>query len=367
MDTAAIIAAGEALGLDRVGVCTAEPFTEVRHTLIDRKQRGLSDRLSFTFADPDRSSDIRQSHPWVERLVVGGRMYLPEAGNPGPPRPRSGRIARFSTDDHYRPLAEALEALATLLGEEGWRTEILVDDNRLVDRAAAVRAGVGWWGKNTMVLAPGQGPWMLLGSIATDAELEVTEPSARSCGTCAACLPACPTGALIAPGVLDARRCIAALLQQRGSIPVEIREAVGDRVYGCDDCLDACPPGVRAVERTELAAGRVDLHELIEMSDDELDRRFDRFYVPGRKMRFLRRNLIVALGNTGDESSLPLLERFIESDDPLLASHAIWAVGRIGGESALSMLSGLDQASADAEVRVEIQSALTRFEAPIGK
>lgn len=367
MDTASIIAAGEALGLDRVGVCTTEPFTEVRRSLIDRKQRGLSDRLTFTFTDPDRSTDIRQSHPWAERLVVAGRAYLPEAGNPGPPRARSGRIARFSTDDHYRPLADALEGLATLLGEGGWRSEILVDDNRLVDRAAAVRAGIGWWGKNTMVLAPGQGPWMLLGSIVTDAQLEVTEPSPRSCGTCSACLPACPTGALIAPGVLDARRCIAALLQQRGSIPVDVREAVGDRIYGCDDCLDACPPGVRAVERTEVVAGRVDLHELIEMSDDELDRRFDRFYVPGRKMRFLRRNLIVALGNAGDRSSLPLLERFLEGDDPLLASHAIWAIGRIGGPVALSMLSGLDPESLEPEARSDLQSALARLDAPIGK
>lgn len=367
VDTAAIIAAGEALGLDRVGVCTTEPFTEVRRTLIERRRRGLSDRLSFTFTDPDRSTDVRRSHPWAERLVVAGRAYLPEAGNPGPPRPRSGRIARFSTDDHYRPLVDALEGLATLLGEGGWRAEILVDDNRLVDRAAAVRAGIGWWGKNTMVLAPGQGPWMLLGSIVTDAELEVTEPSSRSCGTCSACLPACPTGALIAPGVLDARRCIAALLQQRGSIPIEIREAVGDRIYGCDDCLDACPPGVRAVERTEVVAGRVDLHELIEMPDDELDRRFDRFYVPGRKMRFLRRNLIVALGNAGDRSSLPLLERFLESDDPLLASHAIWAIGRIGGPLALSMLSELDPASLEPEARSDLQSALAGLEAPIGK
>ena len=367
VDTAAIIAAGEALGLDRVGVCTTEPFTEVRRTLIERRRRGLSDRLSFTFTDPDRSTDVRRSHPWAERLVVAGRAYLPEAGNPGPPRPRSGRIARFSTDDHYRPLVDALEGLAALLGEGGWRAEILVDDNRLVDRAAAVRAGIGWWGKNTMVLAPGQGPWMLLGSIVTDAELEVTEPSLRSCGTCSACLPACPTGALIAPGVLDARRCIAALLQQRGSIPIEIREAVGDRIYGCDDCLDACPPGVRAVERTEVVAGRVDLHELIEMPDDELDRRFDRFYVPGRKMRFLRRNLIVALGNAGDRSSLPLLERFLACDDPLLASHAIWAIGRIGGPLALSMLSGLDPASLEPEARSDLQSALAGLEAPIGK
>lgn len=358
---------GESLGLDRVGVCTAEVFWETRASLQDRKERGLSDRLAFTFADPDRSTDIRATYPWAERLIVAGRSYLPEAGNPGPTQPRTGRIARFSTEDHYRPLAEALASIARALRESGRLAEVLVDDNRLVDRAAAVRAGIGWWGKNTMVLAPGQGPWMLLGSVATDAILDVTVPSERSCGTCSACLPACPTGALIAPGVLDARSCIAALLQQRGSIPPELREAVGDRVYGCDDCLDACPPGVRAVERTEIRAGRVDLHELMALSDEELDRRFDRFYVPGRSMRFLRRNIVVALGNTGDESSLAVLAPLLGGGDPLLASHAIWAVGRIGGAAARSMLSSLDPASLGPEESVELQSALTRLDAPIGK
>ena len=367
METDDIIRIGESAGLDRVGVCTTEPFDDVRSSLEERKRAGLSDRLSFTFADPGRSTDVRASLPWAERLVVAGRAYLPEAGDPGGARPRTGRIARFSTEDHYRPLIEALEAIADRLGDAGWRAEVLVDDNRLVDRAAAVRAGIGWWGKNTMVLAPGQGPWMLLGSVATDAPLDPTDPSMRSCGTCSACLPACPTGALVAPGVLDARRCIAALLQQRGAIPADIRAAVGDRIYGCDDCLDACPPGTRLSERTETVAGRVDLHELMELSDAELDRRFDRFYVPGRKMRYLRRNLIVALGNVGDRSSLALLEPHLTGSDPLLASHAVWAVARIGGPEARAMLAGIDSDDLDEEVREELQSALTRLDAPIGK
>ncbi len=367
MDTASIISLGESLGLDRVGVCTVEPFAETRNALVDRKERGMSDRLGFTFTEPDRSTDIRQTFPWAERLIVAGRSYLPEAGNPGPGRPGTGRIARFSTDDHYRPLTDALEAIARRLRESGRRAEVLVDDNRLVDRAAAVRAGVGWWGKNTMVLAPGQGPWMLLGSIATDAVVDVTGASLRSCGTCSACLPACPTGALVAPGVLDPRSCIAAILQQRGPIHPEFRDVIGDRVYGCDDCLDSCPPGVRATERTEVTAGRVDLHELMALSDEELDRRFDRFYVPGRKMRFLRRNLIVALGNTGDATSLAFLEPLLGCGDPLLSSHAIWAVGKIGGAPARSMLAALDPGALSREESVELQSALMRFEAPIGK
>lgn len=155
-----LIALGLEAGLDRVGVCTADPFPDVRAELERRRFEGLSARLGFTFREPERSTDLRSTLPWAERLVVGGRAYLPAAGDPGPTMPGTGRIARFSVDDAYQPLRAGLEAIAERLRAQGHRAEVLCDDDRLVDRAAAVRAGVGWWGKNTMVLAPGQGPWM---------------------------------------------------------------------------------------------------------------------------------------------------------------------------------------------------------------
>jgi epoxyqueuosine reductase len=367
VDTVAILDAAPGLGIDRVGVCTVEPFEEARRTLESRKQTGLSDRLGFTFTDPGRSTDVRQTFPWAERLVVGARAYLPDAGDPGPASTGTGRIARFSTADHYAPLRQALTALADRLRDQGHLAEVLVDDNRLVDRAAAVRAGIGWWGKNTMVLTNRFGPWMLLGSIVTSAPLDVTAPDERTCGTCSACLPACPTGALIAPGVLDARRCIAALLQQRGSLPLEFREAIGDRIYGCDDCLDACPPGMRLLDEASERRGREDLAALLALTDDELDAEFDRFYVPGRKMRYLRRNLLIALGNSGDESAVPVLAAHAGGSDQLLAEHAIWALGRVGGPAARAILDGLDGSQLDDEGVRALQSALTRLDAPIGK
>lgn len=367
MDTAAILVLGEALGLDRVGVCGVEPFDEVREALQSRRDTGLSDRLGFTFTDPERSTDIRRSFEWASRLVVGAMSYLPEAGQPGEQVAGSGRIARFSTADHYAPLTAALESIASSLIEDGHRAEVLVDDNRLVDRAAAVRAGIGWWGKNTMVLTHQFGPWILLGSVVTSATMEPTRGDERSCGSCEACLPACPTGALIAPGVLDARRCIAALLQQRGSLPLELREAIGDRVYGCDDCLDACPPGIRLRDASRSVRGRADLGALLEMDDEQLDHRFQRFYVPGRKMRFLRRNMLVALGNTGGEDAISIVSGFARSDDQLLAEHAIWALGRIGGVSAIAALETIVEDELDDVSRMTLQSALTRAGAPMGK
>jgi epoxyqueuosine reductase len=319
------------VGLDRLGVATAEPFEGVRADIEERKSEGLHGGLTFTYNQPERSTDIRASLPWVERLVVAGRAYLPEAGTSADPVPGTGRIARFSVEDSYAPLRAGLEVLAGHLRDAGFRAEILVDDNRLVDRAAAVRAGVGWWGKNTMVLAPGQGPWMLLGSIATDADVSPTPPMQRDCGTCSACLPACPTGALIAPGVLDARRCLAAIAQLPGSIPEELREQMGDRIYGCDDCLDACPPGVRLADGAVAPRGRVDLRWLLEASDDEVLAEFSRFYLPRRKSTVLRRNALVAAGNSGLGELADAVSAYLDCDDPVLVEHARWALDRMGG------------------------------------
>jgi epoxyqueuosine reductase len=320
---------GLAAGLDRVGITTADPFPEVEQTLHRRRAGGLHGGLTFTYNRPRRSTDVAASFPWARSLVVAGHAYLPLAGSPGPPDGASGRVARFAVEDHYAPLRAGLAAVATVLGDAGHRTAILADDNRLVDRAAAVRAGIGWWGKNTMVLAPGTGPWMLLGSVVTDAALDADPPMARDCGTCDACLPACPTGALVAPGVLDARRCLAAVLQQPGSIPAELREAVGDRVYGCDDCLDACPPGHRLLGTATAPAGWVDLAWLLAAPDEEIVAALSWWYLPRRRPDSLRRNALVVAGNTGEPGLAPLVAGYLDHPDEMLAEHARWALDRM--------------------------------------
>lgn len=317
-------------GLDRVGVCTADPFSATRITIRSRKAAGMSARLGFTFTDPDVSTDIRRSFPWAERLVVGIRSYLPDAGNPGAALPGRGRVARFAVTDAYQPLRAGLERLAVELGDAGYRSEVLVDDSRLVDRAAAVRAGVGWWGKSTMVLAPGVGPWFLIGSVVTDARLPVSGLMERNCGSCVACLPACPTGALVAPGVLDARLCLAALAQSPGVIPRDLRPFLEDRLYGCDECLTACPPGSRLRDRAASHRGSVDLVRLLRTPDRELTSRFGHFYLPSRRPRVLRRNALVALGNTGTAEHLELVAGYLGSPDWMLRLHAVWAVHRMG-------------------------------------
>lgn len=344
-------------GLDEVGICSTEPFTRERDALHHRAEAGLHGGMRFTYADPDRATDVRATFPWALRLVVAARAYVPGAGSPGDPAPGTGRVARFAEADHYRGLRRGLEALAAALVDAGHRAGTLCDDNRLVDRAAAVRAGVGWWGRSTMVLAPRHGPWLLLGSVATDADLPVDAPMGRGCGTCDDCLPACPTGAL-SDGVLDARLCLAHHLQAPGPIPVGLRVAVGDRVYGCDDCLEACPPGSRALAADPAVGGRVDLVALLGSSDRALLERHRHWYVPRRRPAYLRRNALVALGNAGGPAAVGVAAGYVGHPDPLLRGHAAWALGRLGGPAAAAALRSAASGEADPEVRAEIGAAL---------
>ena len=180
-----------------------------------------------------------------------------------------------------------------------------------------------------MVLTPRAGPWILVGSVVTDAHLPVSEPMKRTCGTCEACIPACPTGAIVAPGVLDARRCLAAIFQSRGDIPVELRRAAGGRIYGCDDCLTSCPPGFGMLRAQAPAEHQLSPIEVLAMSDEDLNSATDHWYVPGRKMRFVRRNAIVALGNVGGDEAVSVLTPYLEHQDELLRSHAQWALEQL--------------------------------------
>jgi epoxyqueuosine reductase len=338
----------ETAHLSGVGFCSAEPFPEVKEALEAAVDSGRSASLGFTFSDPATATAPQASFPWARSMVVVAHTYLPAAGLPPRSRPGTGRIARFASDDHYVALRSGLDQIRQSLIEAGFQAEVLYDDNRLVDRAAAVRAGIAWWGKSAMVLAPGSGPWMLLGSVVTDAELAPDQAMQRDCGTCDACIPACPTGAIIAPGVLDSRRCLAAISQSRGSIPLEFREAMEDRVYGCDDCLTACPPGER------LAA-----LELLATADRRLRLRFAHFYVPRNQARFLKRNAIVALGNSQSPEYAGVLAGLLGHPDALLRAHAAWALGRVGAPGAALVLQTARGTEAATEVVEEIDLALS--------
>jgi epoxyqueuosine reductase len=318
------------LGAVTFGVIPALPFEQSRATLRRHKASGMSGPLHFTFDDPEVATDVTLSFPWARSIVVFAHDYLDDSAEPALVGPTLGR---FATRDQYEPLRVIAEGVASRLDECGHKSEILIDDNRLVDRAAAARAGVGWIGRSTMLLAPGHGPWLLLGSVVTDADLRTTAPMVRTCGTCVACVPACPTGA-ITPDGLDARKCISTWLQTAGPIPHWIRPLVERRIYGCDDCLTSCPPGFPRLAGRERPTNELSFEELLGLGDDQLLARFSWFYVPHRDARFLRRNLLVAAGNSEEAEAVPPILDHFTHRSALVRGHAYWALARsLGGEA----------------------------------
>ena len=362
-----LCAVGLAAGLDRVGIASAEPFEGTRVILEQRKADGLAASMQFTYRNPERSTDPSRTLSSVASLVVGARRYgrgdVPE---PGDGRPHA-RVARYATTDHYGGLRRSLDVVAERLRADGWQARVVLDDNALVDRAAAHRAGIGWFGKNSMVLAPGIGSWVVLGSVLTDAELAVSGSAVPDgCGSCHRCLDACPTGAIVAPGVVDARRCLAWLVQADGVFPPEHRVALGDRLYGCDECQEVCPPSRRAPERADRESVAVDpgpwvdVLDVLAADDAELLERFGRFYLPHREPRYLRRNALVVLGNAGRPEDRAV-EAAVRSAvlgaaadaDPIVRAHAVWAARRLALDLPIDLLAAL-RADPDPMVQDEL-------------
>ena len=359
-------------GLDAVGIAAAEPFDGTRRLLDERRAAGLSAGMEFTYRNPTRATSPGQALAGARALVVGARSYRRQDpdGAPAAPGPAgaAGTVARYSWIDHYVPLRRALDRVADRLRGHGWSARVLADDNALVDREAAYRAGLGWYGKNTNLLIGDRGSWFVLGAVVTDAPLPANvERAADGCGTCTRCLPACPTGALVSPGVLDARRCLAWLLQAEGVFPREYRAALGSRIYGCDDCQEVCPPNRLEIRRRPPPAAergaqaQVDLLEIIEEPDDAaLIDRFGRWYVPRRQPRYLRRNALVALGNIGDGGDgrvARALATALAGDDPIVRAHAVWAAARLGR---LDLVGDLVDHEDDPAVRAELRALPAR-------
>ena len=321
---------GEELGLDAVGVARAEAYTETERHIRDRRARGLFADMRFTMARPEESC-----HP--ERLLPGARSVVSAALCYWRPEvalePGEGRLSRYTWDDAYSELREKLDAIGRRLGGE---YRVLVDANQHVDREAAARSGVGFYGKNTMLITRRHGSWVVLGTLVSDQELEPTPPLDADCGSCTLCIDACPTGALDEPGALDATRCLSYWSQAPAAIPEEYRSELGAQVYGCDICQDVCPWN-RGVEKRRAGlppgGGHVDLVAWLERDGRELVDSYDRLYVPRNNPRWLRRNAAVVLGNVGTADHAPALERSAAGDDAMLAEHARWALEQIASRS----------------------------------
>jgi epoxyqueuosine reductase len=317
------------LGLDVVGAAPAEPYGETERHIRDRRRRGLFADMRFTMAQPEVSCHPETLFPGARTVVTAALCYYapgPDAG------PGEGRLPRYTWFDAYAELREKLDEVGRRLGGA---YRVLVDANQHVDREGAARSGVGFYGKNTMLITRRYGSWVVLGTLVTDVEIEATPRLSLDCGSCTLCIEACPTGALDEPGVLDSTKCLSYWSQAPAAIPEDYRAELDAMVYGCDICQDVCPWN-RGVEKRrtgesppEGAEPVVSLVDWLEADGGELVRRYDRLYVPRNDSRYLRRNALVALGNAGAPEHRELLERYAADDDPLLREHAEWALARL--------------------------------------
>ena len=329
-----LLSLGIDAGLHRIGCADASPLIEARNAIERRIDGGLQDEMQFTFRNPKRSTTPNDALDGARSIIVAGLSYA--APDVEPPFAVSGRVARYSWVEYYEPLRRALTVVRDRLRSDGHRALVFADDNSIVDRAVAHRAGIGWFGKNANILVPGAGSFFVLGSVVTTAELATSSIVEDGCGACRRCLDGCPTQAIIEPGVVDARRCLAWLLQKPGVFDRRFRAALGDRMYGCDDCQEVCPPTTRRQLRVTPPEGTrpwVDVEALLEMTDEELLDSVDWWYVAQRNPDWVRRNALIVLGNVGELGSPrvgDIVATYLEHPDPMLRAHAVWAAARLG-------------------------------------
>lgn len=319
----------EELGIDVVGAAPAEPYEETERHIRERRARGLFADMRFTMARPEESCHPETLLPGARTVVSAALCYwAPEPERP----PGQGRLPRYTWFDAYAELRRKLDELGRRIGGS---YRVLVDANQHVDREAAARSGVGFYGKNTLLITRRQGSWVVLGTLVTDVELEPTPPLDLDCGDCRLCIDACPTGALDEPGTLDATRCLSYWTQAAGPVPEPYRAPLGGQVYGCDICQDVCPWN-RGVEKRRAgeslpvgAEPHVSLVDWLRADASELRARYDRLYVPRNQGRWLRRNALVAAGNVGGPEEREAVEAYVKDEDALLREHAEWALARL--------------------------------------
>ena len=328
-----------------------------------------------------RRADLRQTLPSVRSAIVVAHDYFQEDPLGVPADPSRGVIARYARgQDYHGTIEKRLRALHRWIEasvEDPVEGRVYVDTGPILERELAVRAGVGWFGKNTMLIHPKRGSYFFLGLLLLDLDLDADAPFQEDhCGTCRSCLDACPTGALLgrdpsgAP-VMDAPRCISYLtIEHRGPIPVELRPLMGNRVYGCDICQEVCPWNERFAEPAEEEAYRVrkglDGPALVELADQLLvvdDEGFRELFrgsaIKRAKRAGLLRNVCVALGNWGAAEAVLVLVRALEDTEALVRGHAAWALGRVGTDGAREALSQARREETTSEVRQEITDAIS--------
>jgi epoxyqueuosine reductase len=329
-----LITRAREIGFDacRVARCDEAPHAQ---NFLSWIGDGCHGDMAWMERNPHRRVDPREVLPGARSVIVLAYNYFQ-----GTEKPRShpGVIARYAWGDDYHDIVEKkLAELNRFLEESGGRQRYYVDTGPILERDFASAAGLGWNGKSTVQIDRNLGTWFFLADILTTLDLPPDPPAADRCGKCTRCIDACPTEAITAPHRLDARKCISYLtIEHKGPIPEEYRVALGDRIYGCDDCLTACPWNrfAQAAHETRFnlrpEVAEMKLRDFLALDDEAFRTLFRKSPVKRLKRPRFLRNVCVALGNVGDAADLPELAIAAADPDPLVAEHARWAIGRIG-------------------------------------
>ncbi|MCY4367232.1 MAG: tRNA epoxyqueuosine(34) reductase QueG [Chloroflexi bacterium] len=367
-------------GFDLVRVTTAEEFVADREVALKRIEQGLMDGLPwYNPARVTRGTSPQELVPGARSIICLGLNYFTEdqghadsdAGDHHYHEgvsPLVGKIARYARGrDYHRVMKRKMKALVEDLSQQ-FGAEIsarwYVDDGPMLDRAAAARAGLGWFGKNTNILSSELGSWLFLGQIITDLELEPDTPVKKTCGNCVSCIDACPTGAIVAPYVIDNVRCISyQTIENRGPIPRAIRPLMLDWVFGCDICQEVCPVNRKETPAREPEFGRrglafADLIGLLDLTEEQFRARFAGTPIMRARHTGMQRNACVALGNLKNPDAVPALAGALAAGVPLVRSHAAWALGETGNEAAIAALQEALAKEMEPEVLEEISLAL---------
>lgn len=327
----ALVAKAHSLGFDDCRVAPALPAAH-RDLYEQWIAEGKHGDMAWMARNIERRTDPRIVLPGAQSVIVLALNYYQGSG------PQTGwRIARYAWNDDYHDLIEKkLRELDAFLITQGGTQKPYVDTGPVLERDFASEAGLGWGGKSTMQIHRQLGTWFFLADILTTLDLPADTPAQDRCGKCTRCIVACPTQAITAPRRMDARRCISYLtIESKGPIPPEFRRAIGDRIYGCDACLDACPWNRHAQESREAAFQAREsvfsksLRDFLTLTDDEFRALFAKSPIKRIKRPAFLRNVCVALGNTGTQDDLPALEAAAADPHPLIGEHAAWAITEI--------------------------------------
>ena len=353
-------------GFDLVRITRAGEFAQDRDVALTRIKSGQMDGLPwYTESRVRRGADPQTLLPGARSIICLGLSYLGDET----PTASGGKVARYaSVKDYHRAMKRRMKALVRGLEERlesSIKAKWYVDDGPMLDRAAAARSGLGWFGKSTNIITPSHGSWVLLGQVITDLDLEPDPALQKACGACVRCIDDCPTGAIVAPFIVDNARCISyQTIENRGVIPLDMRPLIGDWVFGCDICQDVCPVNRKAekplqpIQKAEAVgpSGKLDLAELLALSEEEFRARFQGTSIMRAKRVDMQKNACVALGNNRDTAGVPALVSALKNAEPLVRGHAAWALGQMATTQAIK---GLEQSTeSDPYVLEEIAAAI---------